>query len=134
MRDSRLGTFLSPAMDGCSASRRPSRVLHRAAGRSAGAGRLVRTGEGSAVRLAPRSADEALIARLLAVISGDAPRADAERLLAPDVISHMDQFTVRGIDVWYDWLDFLRSKAQGKVTAVDLTGWALSDGTITAYG
>ena len=64
-----------------------------------------------------RSADEALIARLLAVISADAPRVDAEQLLAPDVISHMDQFTVRGIDVWYDWLDFLLSKAQGKVTA-----------------
>jgi hypothetical protein len=82
----------------------------------------------------PRSADEALIARLLAVISGDAPRTDAERLLAPDVISHMDQFTVRGIDVWHDWLDFLLSKAKGKVT-VDLDRFeAHPDGTITAYG
>jgi hypothetical protein len=68
------------------------------------------------------------------VISGDAPRADAERLLAPDVISHMDQFTVRGIDVWYDWLDFLLSKAKGKVS-VDLDRFeAHPDGTITAYG
>ena len=81
-----------------------------------------------------RSADEELIAQLLAVISGDAPRADAERLLAPDVISHMDQFTVRGIDVWYDWLDFLLSKAKGNVT-VDVARFERHpDGTITAYG
>ena len=81
-----------------------------------------------------RSADEELIAQLLAVISGDAPRADAERVLAPDVVSHMDQFTVRGIDVWYDWLDFLLSKAKGNVT-VDLDRFEHHpDGTITAYG
>ena len=81
-----------------------------------------------------RSADEELIAQLLGVISGDAPRADAEQLLAPDVISHMDQFTVRGIGVWYDWLDFLLSKAKGSVT-VDLDRFEHHpDGTITAYG
>ena len=81
-----------------------------------------------------RSAEEALIARLLAVISGDAPRAEATQLLAPDVICHMDQFTVRGIDVWFDWLDFLLSKAKGSVRA-DLDRFeAHSDGTITAYG
>jgi len=33
--------------------------------------------------VAPRSADEALVVRLLAVISGDAPMAEAEQLLAP---------------------------------------------------
>jgi len=81
-----------------------------------------------------RAADEALIARLLAVISGDAPRAEANRLFAPDVISHMDQFTVRGIDVWFDWLDFLLSKAKGSVQ-VDLDRFEHHfDGTITAYG
>jgi hypothetical protein len=89
---------------------------------------------GASEAASSRSADEALIVRLLAVISGDAPRAEATRLLAPDVISHMDQFTVRGIDVWFDWLDFLLSKAKGNVRA-DLDRFeANSDGTITAYG
>ena len=85
--------------------------------------------------LAPaRSAEEALIARLLEVISGDAPRSEALRLLSPDVISHMDRFTVRGIDVWFDWLDFLLSNVQGSVR-VDLNRFEHhSDGTITAYG
>ena len=82
----------------------------------------------------PRSADEALVVRLLAVISGDAPMAEAEQLLAPDVISHMDQWTVRGITVWFDWLEFLLSKVEGSVT-VELDRLVThEDGTITAYG
>ena len=82
----------------------------------------------------PRSADEALVVRLLAVISGDAPMAEAEQLLAPDVISHMDQWTVRGITVWYDWLEFLLSKTGGDVTVVLDRLVTREDGTITAYG
>jgi hypothetical protein len=82
----------------------------------------------------PRSPNEALVLQLLAVISGAAPMADAERLLAPDVISHMDQWTVRGTAVWYDWLEFLLSKAKGNVT-VELDRMVNhEDGTITAYG
>ena len=82
----------------------------------------------------PRSADEALVVRLLAVISGDAPMAEAEQLLAPDVISHMDQWTVRGITVWYDWLEFLLSNVEGNVTVVLDRLVTREDGTITAYG
>ena len=84
--------------------------------------------------VAPRSADEALVVQLLAVISGEAPMADAERLLAPDVISHMDRWTVRGITVWCDWLAFLRSKARGNVTVGLDRLVTHPDGTITAYG
>jgi hypothetical protein len=82
----------------------------------------------------PRSADEALVVRLLAVISGEAPLAEAEHLLAPDVISHMDQWTVRGVTVWYDWLEFLLSKVEGNVTVVLDRLVTREDGTITAYG
>jgi hypothetical protein len=83
---------------------------------------------------APRSPDEALVVQLLAVISGDAPMADAERLLAPDVISHMDRWTVRGITVWYDWLAFIRMKAGGNVTAGLDRLVTNGNGTVTAYG
>jgi hypothetical protein len=80
------------------------------------------------------SATEALVTQLLAVISGDAPMADAERLLAPDVLCHMDRFTARGIDVWFDWLDFLRSKAHGPVRA-DVDHFVTHpDGRLTAHG
>jgi hypothetical protein len=81
-----------------------------------------------------RSADEALVARLLAVIGGDAPMAEALELLAPDVVSHMDQFTVRGTDVWFDWLAFIRSRATGDLrVAVDRIV-THPDGTISAFG
>jgi hypothetical protein len=89
---------------------------------------------GASGSVAPRSADEALVVQLLAVISGDAPMADAERLLAPDVISHMDRWTVRGVTVWYDWLDFIRMKAGGNVTAGLDRLVTNGNGTITAYG
>ena len=89
---------------------------------------------GGAASPSPRSAEEALVARLLAVISGDAPIAEAERILAPDVISHMDRWTVRGTAVWYDWLEFIRSKTPAGVTAdLDRTV-SNANGTITAYG
>lgn len=83
---------------------------------------------------ATRSADEALVARLLEVIAGRAPLSEAERLLAPDVISHMDRFTVTGIRVWMDWLEFLLSKAEGSVT-VDVDRMVTNaDGSVTAFG
>jgi hypothetical protein len=82
----------------------------------------------------PRTPNEALVVRLLAVISGDAPMAEAEQILAPDVVSHMDRWTVRGTDVWYDWLAFLRAKAGGNVTAGLDRMVSNDDGTITAYG
>ena len=89
---------------------------------------------GASAAPSPRDADAALITRLLAVISGQAPMAEAEQLLAPDVISHMDRWTVRGTGVWYDWLAFIRSKAGGNVTAGLDRLVSNQDGTITAYG
>ena len=74
------------------------------------------------------------MARLLAVIGGRAPLSEAEHLLAPDVISHMDRFTVRGTRVWMDWLEFLLSKSEGSVT-VDVDRLVTNaDGSITAFG
>jgi hypothetical protein len=89
---------------------------------------------GASAAPSPRDADAALITRLLAVISGQAPMAEAEQLLAPDVISHMDRWTVRGTDVWYDWLEFIRSKTTEGVTAELDRMVTNENGTITAYG
>lgn len=81
-----------------------------------------------------QSVGEGLVARLLEVISGGAPMADAADLLAPGVICHMDHHTVRGADVWVDWLEFLRRRAGGAVR-VELDHMVShGDGSITAYG
>ena len=74
------------------------------------------------------------MARLLDVIGGRAPMSDAERLLAPDVVSHIDGITVTGTRVWADWLGFLLSKSEGSVT-VDLHRMVTNaDGSVTAFG
>ena len=81
-----------------------------------------------------RSPDEALVARLLDVIGGDAPMTDALDLLAPDVVSHMDEYTVRGTDVWFDWLEFIRSRAKGDLR-VDVDRIVTEpDGRVSAFG
>lgn len=78
--------------------------------------------------------NEQLVARLLAVVGGDAPLSDAERLLAPDVICHMDSYTVQGLDVWYDWLEFIRTRSPERLS-VEVQRYVTDpDGTITVFG
>jgi hypothetical protein len=60
--------------------------------------------------------------------------SDAEQLLAPDVICHMDRYTVRGTDVWYDWLEFIRSRIPDRLS-VEVERYVTGpDGIIRAYG
>jgi len=82
----------------------------------------------------PVTSDEQLVARLLAVVGGDAPMSDATRLLSPDVICHMDRYTTRGLDVWFDWLDFIRSRCPDGLFVVVDRYVTHPDGRITAYG
>ena len=77
---------------------------------------------------------EVLVAQLIDVISGDAPMTDAARLLAPDVICHMDRYTVRGVDAWVDWVEFIRSRAAEPLVADVERYITHPDGTITAFG
>jgi hypothetical protein len=81
-----------------------------------------------------RTADEAVVARLLAAIGGDTPLSEAVHLLAPDVICHMDRFTARGADVWTDWVLFIRSRSVEKLNVVVDRYETGADGIITAFG
>ena len=81
-----------------------------------------------------RTADEAVVARLLAAIGGDVPREEAVHLLAPDVICHMDRFTARGPAAWIDWVEFIRSRGVPHVRAVVERLETGPNGIITAFG
>jgi hypothetical protein len=81
-----------------------------------------------------RTAGEAVVARVLASIGGDAPLAEVVYLLAPDVICHMDRFTTRGADVWVDWVEFIRSRGVENVKVEVLRLETGADGIITAFG
>lgn len=80
-----------------------------------------------------RTADEAVVARLLAGI-GDGPLSEAVYLLAPDVVCHMDRFTARGADVWVDWVLFIRSRGVENLKVVVDRYETGADGIITAFG
>ncbi len=81
-----------------------------------------------------RIADHAVVAHLLAAIGGDAPLATVVHLLAPDVICHMDHFTVRGADAWVDWVEFLRSRSVERLNVAVERLETGADGIITAFG
>jgi hypothetical protein len=81
-----------------------------------------------------RTADEAVVARLLAAIGGDVPLAEVVHLLAPDVICHMDRLTARGPDAWIDWVEFIRSRGAPDVRAEVERLETGADGIITAFG
>jgi len=81
-----------------------------------------------------RTAAEAVVARMLAAIGGDAPLEGVVHLLAPDVICHMDRFTTRGADVWVDWVEFLRSRSVDRVHVEVERLETGADGIITAFG
>ena len=79
-------------------------------------------------------ADQAVVAKLLAAVGGDAPRTEAVHLLAPDVVCHMDRFTARGADTWVDWVEFIRSRGVENVRAEVERMETGADGIITVFG
>ena len=82
----------------------------------------------------PRTAQESVVAQLLAAVGGDASLDAVVHLLAPDVICHMDRFSARGPDAWVDWVGFIRSRGVKNVQAVVERLETGADGIITAYG
>ena len=81
-----------------------------------------------------RTADENVVARLLATVGGDVPLTEAVHLLAPDVICHMDRFTARGADAWLDWVEFIRSRGVPNVKVEVARIETGADGIIIAFG
>ncbi|HEX2205779.1 MAG TPA: nuclear transport factor 2 family protein [Longimicrobium sp.] len=72
--------------------------------------------------------------RLMEVIAGRAPLEEAARLLAPDVLCHMDRFSTRGTGTWAAWVGFIRSRGVDALEPVVDAVVANPDGTLTARG
>ena len=80
-------------------------------------------------------AGTATVSRLIEILAGRASIAQAPEVVAPDVLSHMDGFSFRGIKTWANWLSYVRT--QSRVGSPDLEADRLvtnEDGTVTAYG
>ncbi|SRR5713226_9110526 len=79
--------------------------------------------------------NKAVVERLLTIFAGKADISSGVEIIAQDVISHMDNYTFQGINVWARWVSFIRSR--GRVSELDLTLDRLvvnPDQTITPYG
>lgn len=59
------------------------------------------------------AAAEAVVARLIAVLSGDRPIAEVGACLDPDVVIHVDAAeTHRGIGLWKRWVHLMRERGR----------------------
>jgi hypothetical protein len=79
--------------------------------------------------------NRAAVARLMSILSGDAPIESGTDLFAPDVVCNVDGLRFQGINVWANWIQYVRTR--GRVTALSVLLDELvvnPDGTITARG
>ena len=79
--------------------------------------------------------NRATVVRLMAILAGDAPIESGVELIAPDVVAHVDGWRFQGINVWANWIHYIRTR--GRVTAPTLLLDALeveADATVTARG
>ena len=59
-------------------------------------------------------ANRATVARLMTILSGELPIQAGTEIIAPDVVAYVDGWRFEGINVWANWIDYLRTR--GRVT------------------
>ncbi len=62
--------------------------------------------------------NRAVVAKLMAILSGDAPIASGVEFVAPDVMAHVDGWSFQGINVWANWIHYIRTR--GRVDAPEV--------------
>jgi len=79
--------------------------------------------------------NRAAVTAVMAILSGAAPIESGADLLAPDVVCNVDGWRFQGINVWANWIRYVRTR--GRVTALTVLLDELvtnPDGTVTARG
>jgi len=79
--------------------------------------------------------NRATVTRLLDILSGKSPIESGVELIAPDVVANVDGWRFEGINVWANWIHYLRIR--GRVHSLTLYVEQVvveSDGTVTARG
>jgi hypothetical protein len=54
--------------------------------------------------------NRATVARLTTILSGELPIHAGAELIAPDVAVYVDDWQFEGINVWANWIDYLRTR------------------------
>ena len=79
--------------------------------------------------------NRAAVARLMTILSGETPIHAGSELIAPDVVAYVDRWRFQGINVWANWIDYIRTRgrvAEPTLLVDDL--FTNSDATVTACG
>lgn len=79
--------------------------------------------------------NRAAVAGVMAILSGAAPIENGADLFAPDVVCNVDGWRFQGINVWANWIKYVRTR--GRVTGLTVLLDELvdeTDGTVTARG
>jgi hypothetical protein len=79
--------------------------------------------------------NRATVTRLLDILRGDSPIESGVELFAPDVVANVDRWRFHGINVWANWIQYLR--VRGRVDGLTLFVDQVvveKDGTVTARG
>lgn len=56
------------------------------------------------------AANRAVVARLMSVVGGEAPIERGVELVAPDVVTHVDDWRFQGIHGWASWIGYIRTR------------------------
>ena len=79
--------------------------------------------------------NRAAVARLMTILSGETPIHAGSELIAPDVVAYVDTWRFQGINVWANWIHYIRTR--GRVAEPTLLVDEVitnSDATVTACG
>ncbi|MBW8771045.1 MAG: hypothetical protein JF589_14915 [Gemmatimonadetes bacterium] len=79
--------------------------------------------------------NRATVARLIDILSGKSPIECGVELIAPDVVANVDGWRFAGINVWANWILYLRTRecVDGLTLFVDQLA-VNEDGTVTVRG
>ncbi len=56
--------------------------------------------------------NRATVARLTSILSGELPIEAGSQIIAPDVVAYVDGWQFEGINVWANWIDYLRTRGR----------------------
>ena len=79
--------------------------------------------------------NRAVVAKLMTILSGETPIETGAELLSPGVVAHVDGWRFEGINVWANWIQYVRARGRvGELTLV-VDGIEMNaDATVTARG
>ncbi|HEX2205778.1 MAG TPA: nuclear transport factor 2 family protein [Longimicrobium sp.] len=84
---------------------------------------------------APAEANRATVARLMTILGGQTPIEAGAEFIHPDVVANFDGWRFQGIDLWANWIRYLRTRPGiADLRLVMERIEANPNGTVTACG